>query len=426
MALRIFWVLVKHIVALRLASDLLPSLRSIQNSVANLKYKSNGCDFSAYEDDADRFAAAAKHFARTEKDVDDMANAHKRLSLTFFVLALALIGWGFFYTTRLGLGFPVMDAIFGFGIVIVPLLMLFKHAFFYVQLRDRRLYRVSYFIRNLGLVFSKTSAALLAVLIATYVLGSPSSSIAEVYSLEPISPVVNGTYSRENDIFYQLMQMLLPNVAGIDQSTNPSPWVEPVKLAFGTFNILLLSVAVMMMSYMTVTTVIISAQEGVPLGSKVNNVFAPLRVCFGLGMLAPIAGGLGGVQILVITVALLGSDMASRVWLGFTDYYSSEYARATAKSIEEGAPDAQNMTLEEKMATLQKAVMDTPIANVTAGLPKDFDMGSNYSAKSMLQNEQIRTMALGIVEKQACLGTIREAYTDTLLLRLFTVAENIP
>lgn len=84
--------------------------------------------------------------------------------------------------------------------------------------------------------------------------------------------------------------------------------------AAGTINAGLLLAASLAVAWYTLAGVVNTAQDGKVLGHKWHQVWAPLRVGLGIAMLAPIKGGFGVAQLLVLHIAMLGVGFADTVW----------------------------------------------------------------------------------------------------------------
>ena len=79
-----------------------------------------------------------------------------------------------------------------------------------------------------------------------------------------------------------------------------------------------------MLTYHGVTGVVASAYDGEPLGRNWHTIWAPMRVTLGFGMLAPVANGYALVQVLVLSFAVLGSNIANSVYNAFVSYYNTD------------------------------------------------------------------------------------------------------
>lgn len=79
----------------------------------------------------------------------------------------------------------------------------------------------------------------------------------------------------------------------------------------------MLLVASIILIYHLFAMVAHTAHEGVTMGRSANQIWAPIRLVFALGLLVPVAGGWSSGQWLVAWIAARGSGLASNVWNNF-------------------------------------------------------------------------------------------------------------
>jgi conjugal transfer/type IV secretion protein DotA/TraY len=93
--------------------------------------------------------------------------------------------------------------------------------------------------------------------------------------------------------------------------------------ALALYSEAILVVAVVVLFYHLAKMVVETAHHGVVMGKKADQIWAPIRLVFAIGLLIPLGtGGTGGSglntgQWIVLTVAQWGSNMADQVWVGF-------------------------------------------------------------------------------------------------------------
>jgi hypothetical protein len=98
----------------------------------------------------------------------------------------------------------------------------------------------------------------------------------------------------------------------------------------------MLILASIILIYHLISMIAATAHEGVAMGRNANQIWAPIRLVFALGLLVPVAGGWSSGQWLVMQIAKWGSGMASNIW-----NVSSNFPPNVAKAN----PDIQGDTL---------------------------------------------------------------------------------
>lgn len=76
----------------------------------------------------------------------------------------------------------------------------------------------------------------------------------------------------------------------------------------------MLILASIILIYHLIAMIAATAHEGVAMGRNANQIWAPIRLVFALGLLVPVAGGWSSGQWLVMQIAKWGSGMASNIW----------------------------------------------------------------------------------------------------------------
>lgn len=119
-----------------------------------------------------------------------------------------------------------------------------------------------------------------------------------------------------SDWWRQSLELLFPGVGPLS-SSGTSQAAQGLFAASGSFLAVLASVAVGALSWHAISGTVATAHEGTVLGQKWHTVWAPLRLCFGFGLLAPTAKGVCLAQILVVYVALYGGSLGNLVWTSY-------------------------------------------------------------------------------------------------------------
>ena len=349
--------------------------------------------FAHIADEHERFLVSNEANGVTQQDLDRSLKQNRFFSFVYGFLFLAALVWGTYCFNSITAPTYVLNFVYSYILCLLPLIQLLKHLYFYVSIRDERLYNPLTFLKNILSITIKGGAYSVALCVVGYLLLGADAAYADAFLLEDSEsdgPVV------KYDLFTELLMIMLNGVGPIPESSQVSPWVEPLAIAFMTFNTGLIAIATAWLSYQSVVLTVNSSMDGMPLSQKVHNVWAPMRVTWGLGMMAPVAGGFNAVQMLVLIVAMEGSSLASKVWSEFVGYYSTEYIRELVED-----------TKEEGV----KAVADVKNSFET-GKPLELNtkITKEYTAAQRLTEGHLKDLALAVFEKQACLTGIRDSF----------------
>ncbi|HTM63589.1 MAG TPA: DotA/TraY family protein [Gammaproteobacteria bacterium] len=106
---------------------------------------------------------------------------------------------------------------------------------------------------------------------------------------------------------------------------------------FQQFNTIVLAVAVLIVVYITVVGIMNTAHEGQFMGKNWNNLWIPIRVVLGIGVLVPTGTGYCGLQIIMMWVIVQGIGAADTLWATSINYYNqmgSIYAKIGVPTVE--------------------------------------------------------------------------------------------
>lgn len=101
---------------------------------------------------------------------------------------------------------------------------------------------------------------------------------------------------------------------------------------FRVFNGVILTVGALIVVYVTVTGVMITAHEGEFMGKKYHQLWTPLRTVMGIAALIPTPTGYSGIQLIMMWVIVQGIGAADVLWdtvLKYVSYTGSPYAQIT-------------------------------------------------------------------------------------------------
>jgi len=115
-----------------------------------------------------------------------------------------------------------------------------------------------------------------------------------------------------SDWWRQALESIFPGVGPL--SGNASQSSSGLQDAMSAFLAVMMAVGTGMMTWHFISGTVATAHEGTVLGQRWHTVWAPLRLCYGVGMLAPAAKGFCIAQVLVIYAALYGGSLGNLVW----------------------------------------------------------------------------------------------------------------
>lgn len=136
----------------------------------------------------------------------------------------------------------------------------------------------------------------------------------------------------EDASLYYLSQ-IFGNVSGV---INQGSSITLLSTMFKTFNSVILTVAVLMLVYVTILGVIGTAHEGEFMGKKMNNIWIPIRAVLGIVLLVPTGAGYCGIQIVMMWIIVQGVGAADTIWntaLVYVKTMGSPYAQATVPAV---------------------------------------------------------------------------------------------
>lgn len=140
------------------------------------------------------------------------------------------------------------------------------------------------------------SIASVAILLAAVVVLLPSAAVAEP---NLVGQVV--------DIADKIIGLIFPSAG--------NGWTH----ALGVLSSVLAGCGGAMLTWHAVAGTVSTAHEGKVLGSRFHQIWAPVRVSLGMGLLLPVpgAGGLDAAQMALAGAATAASSVASTIWTGF-------------------------------------------------------------------------------------------------------------
>lgn len=135
-----------------------------------------------------------------------------------------------------------------------------------------------------------------------------------------------------NDASLEYMSKIFGNVNGIIPGTGGT--ITLLGTMFRTFNAALLVVATLIVVYITVIGIMMTAHEG-EFMKKWNSLWTPIKVVIGIAALVPTASGFCGLQIIMMWVIVQGVGAADTLWntvLSFINTTGSPFAQINIAS----------------------------------------------------------------------------------------------
>lgn len=291
-------------------------------------------------DPAARFEFAREHFGRSEDGIALARDTSYEKFLLYFVLLTVLVSIDIASGRSMGRLIPLWLDLASRGALLALLsAVLLRSSFENWQLRTRSLGSLGHFLRrpaewmavpSPGWVSRSRGAITLFVVTASATVGglivsSASSAAAAMASTAPGSKsVVSNLFAAPtpSDFWYQLLGYVFPQVGPIAIG-QALPIDAGIGAAFGAMSAALMAVAVSFFAYQTLVGVTETAHQGSVLGDRWHTIWGPLRVAYGFGMLAPVSGGYCLAQMLVLSVALMGGQIANSAWSAFVNNLGS-------------------------------------------------------------------------------------------------------
>lgn len=132
-------------------------------------------------------------------------------------------------------------------------------------------------------------------------------------------------YNTQNDLAFMMLDRML-GIPGIYDSKvitsgqygpMPNSFHMGLHALFAYFSWGMFAIAVVLVLYFVVEIVLETTQTGTPFGKHFENIWVPLRLVAGIGLLIPVAYGLNSAQWITLYVAKAGSNFASNGWIAF-------------------------------------------------------------------------------------------------------------
>jgi len=281
------------------------------------------------EDPARRFELALAAHGKDEADLAAMArNSHRGfLFYACLLLAVTVIGIA---SLRYGniTGLPwLIDTAVRFGTVPALAALMLRFGYLNWIVRKRRLgglreYLLSGEIFPVKALARSAAAAMAAFVLAGLVLGAdpamaaPPAGISKGCDnrLPSATPSPSDLFGKPHcdDVFSNMLGFIAPGVGPVMGTQTEAH--KAIATGFTAFSGVLMFFGSMMLGWHVLAGIVASAYSGKVLGERWHQIWAPSRVVLGLGSLAPVAGGYGAAQVLVILLVMAGGNLANAIW----------------------------------------------------------------------------------------------------------------
>lgn len=132
----------------------------------------------------------------------------------------------------------------------------------------------------------------------------PQSAAAQLFDL-----------SSEGDLAGQWLSFLFrSNAAATQQFEILSSLATALREGLNVYSLSMLTLAGFFLLWQIASMVAETAQTGVPLGKRTNQLWVPMRFLLGLALLIPLGSGLSVGQHMIVAIASKGSSLASDAW----------------------------------------------------------------------------------------------------------------
>lgn len=136
---------------------------------------------------------------------------------------------------------------------------------------------------------------------------------------------------------------------------------------FQIFNTIVLSIAIIILAYVTTISTLNTAQEGQVMGKKWSSVWIPLRSAIGMLMLAPLPGsGYSSLQVIIMWIILNGVGAANYTWNFVLDNLSKGISITQKEQLNTESVNAIKSQSQDLAKSLFNAIACVKILNKVA------------------------------------------------------------
>ena len=279
----------------------------------------------------ERFTDSMKIQNVTEKELPEIEKvARFKFNIDFFLLILML---GYLIASNFGfvggnIFVSFSSILFGMSLIALLVARFIRSSFYLYQIRLKALVPLKFWLKDYSAWLGGTPSGnftsfLVFGLLCISGFHSAFADMSTASSSTSLSTVMSwlqgndGVIDKTTDLSIQMLTSLFPSGMPSSYQTSQSNNDIFVPL-FQVFNSIILAIASGMMAYQTVIGTVQTAHEGQVLGQKWSTAFAPVRICLGVGSLAPIKGYCLA-QLFAIQVLIAGYAVANGMWGVYLD-----------------------------------------------------------------------------------------------------------
>lgn len=274
-------------------------------------------------DDRQRFSDAMSFYGVDEKGLQSRIRGSAILFYVF--LAGATVDLVFIGRCLVDYGVRGIAGVLpGLGFLFMLSTLVLKYGFANYQLRTRSLSSFASYLKSSNMFLPAFRIMPAVTLVAVAAMGMfPSLAHAETSfstsagscatSVASLSNIISVPCS--SDLWLQTLQYIFPNIGPLGtNNSSASTGAGGLVATITAFLSVLMTVGTGVMGWHFISGTVATAHEGTVLGQKFHTVWAPLRLCYGVGMLAPTAKGVCLAQVFALYVALWSGSFGNVLW----------------------------------------------------------------------------------------------------------------
>ncbi len=238
-----------------------------------------------------------------------------------------------------------------------------------------------------------------------------------------MATIILDTTPPANDLSSHVIQQLL-GPAWWDSAAQHSGFIYTI---LGAFNTLALSLAAIIMIYHIWSGVTGTAHEGVPLGSRLHSIYAPIRMSLGLSFLAPVFGGLSGLQIGILSIVAMSISAGNYVSSTALQWITQDASQLVAESpqILDNARRLAQIVVSNRLSQEYAADADYPLS---AGIYDVINNGNTVTYQFAAPANTVPSQTMGSIticadESVACIA--RQNAVRQMVVDAGPIARNI-
>ena len=206
-----------------------------------------------------------------------------------------------------------------------------------------------------------------------------------------------GPIDPQNDLWNQYLRLALPHDRTTDVlqqapqlPATVAPWSEVVSSILIAFSTAIITLAIIWLIWQTISSVVNAAWSGEAIAREWHSIWGPLRIVFGLGLLAPVANGNNAAQLLVIQVSSWSGQVANSIY------------RASLSVMNTHQTNAQNVLPDAEISKFIKAMAMIDLCNRSV---IDFEISEGVPG-NVLSGRRGNPSRIGVIRRERQEGRI--------------------